>query len=261
MPDVREPALQLVPHALGRGRRNVLHVQHHQRVDHDHERQRIEQEARVHRLRLVVAVLTEHAQRGGEEQRAQHARDVELDRVQRHRVRQILLVDERRDERLIRGPAERLRNSGDEREQEDVPHLHHLEVHQDRQHPGGRHLQVLRCHEGPPPVVAIGEDAANQREQDDRQLLQEGVEAEEEGRIGQRDDEPVLRDDLHPRADARGAGAEPLHAEVAVGERREHAAHGPGANRRGWRRRGRSVGLGNGWSRRRCGRFGQRLRG
>ena len=44
-----------------------------------------------------------------EEQRAEHARDVELDRIERDRVRQILLVDERRNQRLIRRPAERLR--------------------------------------------------------------------------------------------------------------------------------------------------------
>ena len=34
----------------------------------------------------------------------------------------------------------------------------------------------------PPAIVAIGEDAADEREQDDRQLLQERVEAEEERR-------------------------------------------------------------------------------
>ena len=43
------------------------------------------------------------------EQRPEHARDVELDRVERDRVRQIFLVDERRDERLIGRAAERLR--------------------------------------------------------------------------------------------------------------------------------------------------------
>ena len=67
---------------------------------------------------------------------------------------------------------------------------------------------------------------ADEREQDDRQLLQERVETEVEGRrVGQRDDEPVLGDDLHPRADARGAGANPLHAEVAVGEGHQGAAY------------------------------------
>ena len=54
------------------------------------------------------------------EQRPEHAREVELDRVERDRVRQILLLDERRDQRLIRRAAERLPEAGDERQQQDV---------------------------------------------------------------------------------------------------------------------------------------------
>ena len=54
-------------------------------------------EARVHRLRLAVAPLGERRERRAEEQRAEHARHVELDRVERDGVRQIFLVDERRD--------------------------------------------------------------------------------------------------------------------------------------------------------------------
>ena len=50
-------------------------------------------------------------QRRAGEQRAEHAREVELDRVERDRVRQVLLVDERRNQRLIRGTAERLRHA------------------------------------------------------------------------------------------------------------------------------------------------------
>jgi len=64
--------------------------------------------------------------------------------------------------------------------------------------------------------VAVGQHAADEREQDDGKLLQEGIEAEEKWRVRQRQNQSVLRDDLHPRADARGACAKPLHAEVAV---------------------------------------------
>ena len=74
-------------------------------------------------------------------------------------------------------------------------------------------------------VVAIGEDAADEREEDDRQLLQERVEAEVERRAGQRQNQPVLRDDLHPRADGRTAGANPLDAEIPVGEGRQRPPH------------------------------------
>ena len=71
-----------------------------------------------------------------------------------------------------------------------------------------------------PAIVAVGDDAADQREQQDRQLAHERVEAEEERRrgAGERDDQPRLRHLLHPRADARGQGAEPQQTEVPVGE-------------------------------------------
>ena len=54
--------------------------------------------------------------------------------------------------------------------------------------------------------------------------LQEGVETQEERRPGHRRDHPVLGAGLGPRADARRAGAEPLNAEVAVGEGGKHPA-------------------------------------
>jgi len=80
------------------------------------------------------------------------------------------------------------------------------------EHARRRHLHALRRDQRPAAIVAVREHAADEREQDDRQLLQKRVEAEEERRVGQRQHQPVLRDDLHPGADARGAGAEPLDA-------------------------------------------------
>ena len=87
-----------------------------------------------------------------------------------------------------------------------------------------RHLHVLRCEQQPPAVVAIGDDAAEQREQQDGQLAEEVVEAEVEGRLGQVEDEPALRHLLHPGADRRGERAEPEDPEVPVDKRRERAA-------------------------------------
>jgi hypothetical protein len=230
---VGQAGAQFVAHPPRRRRRNVLHPQHHQRVDDDQERQRVEEEAGVHRLRFAVAPLAERRQREPEGERTEHARDVELNRVQRHRVRQIFLVDERWDERLVRRSAERLRAAGDERQHKDLPDLHHVHEHQQGQYSRGAHLHDLRRDERAPAIVAVGEDAADERKQDDRQLLQERIEPEEERRVRQRNDEPVLRDDLHPRADARGAGANPLDTEIAVGEGGQHPAQRALAHRRG----------------------------
>jgi hypothetical protein len=72
--------------------------------------------------------------------------------------------------------------------------------------------------------VAIGDDAANERQQENRKLSEEIVEAELERGLGQLEDEPALRHLLHPRADRRGKRAKPEDAKVAVGECRESAA-------------------------------------
>ena len=78
------------------------------------------------------------------------------------------------------------------------------------------HLDVLRAEQQPAPIVAIGDHAADQREQQDRQLAQEIIEPEEERGLGEVEDEPALRDLLHPGADGRGEGPEPQDAEIAV---------------------------------------------
>ena len=229
MPDVGQPALHLGAHGGGGRVRDVLHVQRDERVDDDQKRQRVHQETEIHRLWLVVAPPGEHGDRGAEQQRPEHARDVELDRVERDRVRQVFLVDERGNERLVRRAAECLREARDEGQDQDVPDLDHAEEHQQGQRAGGAHLDVLRGQERPAAITPVGEHTADEREEHDRQLLQERVEAEEKRGVCQREDEPVLRNDLHPGPDARGAGPEPLDAEIAVGEGRQHPPQRLGA--------------------------------
>ena len=46
----------------------------------------------------------------------------------------------------------------------------------------GRHLDELRADQQPPAIVAIGDDAAEEREEQDRQLAEEVVEPEVERR-------------------------------------------------------------------------------
>ena len=111
-----------------------------------------------------------------------HARQVELDRVERDGVRHVVLVDERRQQRLIRRAAKRLREPGDDREREHVPDADDVPVDERRQRERRAHLDALRHEQQLPAVVPIGHDAADQREEQDGQLAEERVEAEEERR-------------------------------------------------------------------------------
>ena len=63
---------------------------------------------------------------------------------------------------------------------------------------------------------AVGNHAADQGKQKNGDTAEEGIEAEQEGRVGKLEDEPALGGNLHPRANAGGAGAYPHQAEVAI---------------------------------------------
>jgi hypothetical protein len=90
------------------------------------------------------------------------------------------------------------------------------EKHQECQSESAGHLNKLRSKQDVPATFAIGNDSAKKGKQEYRNLAAERVETEVNGGIGQAVDEPGLRDQLHPRSDARCAGAHPHQAEVAI---------------------------------------------
>src|SRR4029079_4443478 len=63
-----------------------------------------------------------------------------------------------------------------------------------------------------------GDDAADQHEEDDRQLAEEVVDAEVEVRLRQVEDQPALRLCLNPGADGGAERGEPEDPEIAMGE-------------------------------------------
>ena len=242
--DVGEAAAQLVAHARGAGVRDVLHAQHIQRGDHDEKRQRVHEEARCHALHVGESPLRERRNRRAEHEGPQNARDIDLDRIEGDRVGKIFLVfDERRDQGLIRRAAKSLGETGRKRQHENVPDPGDAKIDEQGEHERRRHLEVLRSQQRSPAVEPIGEHTADEREKHDRELLEESVEAEEKCGAGQREDEPVLRRELRPGADARRAGANPLDAEIAMSERRQHPAESARAQQ--CRRRGEGVGRGD----------------
>ena len=99
-----EPRLEVLEDAAARGSRRRAALQEEERDDDREEREAVEAEARRG---------TERRERDAREDRADDAGEVELDRVQGDRVRKVLLVDERRDERLVGGPSEGLGDADD----------------------------------------------------------------------------------------------------------------------------------------------------
>ena len=79
-----------------------------------------------------------------------------------------------------------------------------------------RHLHVLGNQENLPSLGAVGHHAADQREEEDGNAAEELIQRKQEGRMAQTIDEPALRHDLHPGADAGRAGTDPHQAEIPI---------------------------------------------
>ena len=77
-----------------------INIQPQQRDDYRDERKRIQSEA-PRRAGILQRQAAEH--------RPDHARQIELNRIQRDGVRQIFLFDKARDQRRVSRTAERLR--------------------------------------------------------------------------------------------------------------------------------------------------------
>ncbi len=177
-----------------RGLERMVEFQREQRRDHEQERQAVQREAGGH---------AEGGERHAGDQRAEDARQVELNRVERDGVRQVAARHERRKQRLIRRSAERLRDAGRERQREHVPDAHDVEVDERGQDERAGQLDGLGADQQVAAIVAVGDHAADQRQQQDRQFADEAVESEVEGRAADGQHQPVLRDLLHPGAGRR----------------------------------------------------------
>ncbi len=94
---------------------------------------------------------------------------------------------------------------------------------QSRQQERARHLHELRTQQDAPSIEPVGQDAAEEREQQKRRIAEKRVESQQKRRPRDREDQPVLRDLLHPGADAGREGTGPHQAKVAVRKRLERA--------------------------------------
>src|SRR5262252_4111661 len=100
-----------------------------------------------------------------------------------------------------------------------MPHVYDSGRDQNRQDCCARHLDVLRDEENLPALDPVSHHAANQRKHENRDAAEELVEPEQERGMTQTIDEPALRYDLHPGANARGAGTDPHQPEVTIMKR------------------------------------------
>src|ERR1700733_12811661 len=94
---------------------------------------------------------------------------------------------------------------------------------QKRQQEGTGHLDVLGGEQHFPSIQAIGEDPAEERKHNDRQLTQEEVQPQVKGVFGEKVDQPALGKLLYECANGRGTGSKPHEAEIAIAKGSENA--------------------------------------
>ena len=88
--------------------------------------------------------------------------------------------------------------------------------HQECQHRGARHLNVLRCQQHLAPLDSVGHHSADQGEEKNRNAAEKLIECQQECGVAKAIDQPALCDDLHPRADAGRTGSDPHQPEIAI---------------------------------------------
>src|ERR1700722_1910564 len=94
-----------------------------------------------------------------------------------------------------------------------------------REDRSGGHLQILRSKQNFAALHAVGNDSANEREKEDGDAAQKLIQGQQERGVAEPVDKPALRHDLHPGADAGGAGAKPHQAKIAILKCFEDAAN------------------------------------
>ena len=146
------------------------------------------------------------------------AREVELQRVQRDRVRDLRRRHHAREHRLVGGRRLRLGEAGQERQRPGWARCPGGQCVEHAQRRRERHLQDLRREQDGAAVDAVRHGAAHQHERDERRLGRERAQAQVEGIAHPRVDEPGQRHVLGPGAQAAQERADPEQAVVAVPE-------------------------------------------
>ena len=150
---------------------------------------------------------------------ADDPRDLSHDRVQAEGVCDVLARNHIRDERLARRAVERARHGGQRHEQVDDRRgdVAHKGCH--GQHRRREHHARLGKEQHLAPVLRIGDDAPDQREDQHRQHAEHADQSERDRIVGQQVDVPGNGYALHLRARHRDQLPEPEQAKIPVAQR------------------------------------------
>ena len=109
-----------------------------------------------------IDAISSFGERLSSQRRTDGYRQVELNGVQRDRIRHVFAIDQRRYQCRVSRAAECLCQAGDERQAKYRPHMRQARRHQNGECRGAGHLNVLRDQQHLAPLDAVGNHAADQ---------------------------------------------------------------------------------------------------
>ena len=170
----------------------------------------------------------EQADEQGADRGADHAGEIHLHRLQRHRAREVLTGHEGRQDRAHGRRVQGVRDADREHAQEDPRLVRMVDRDESGEPERQQHLQRLHRDQEAAAVHLVGDDAADLAQEQQRAELRE-VEDPHVARVADLERERAEQHVLHPRPDVRQERAAPDEAEVAVAERGTRGAASQGA--------------------------------
>jgi len=189
---------------------------HHRQRHHD----RDERDA----IRIKAARQTNQAKRDTRERWSNYARELKLGRVHRDRVGEVFASDEVVSHGEIRRTRECHTTARHKRKPEHHPAIHDIRCDERSQTNRGEARHHLGENQQPSSIDEIGKDSAGECEDEAGRGSHEGVESEPERRVGQLQNQPTLRNGLHPRADVGKKRPGPEDSVITIRKRAEHPA-------------------------------------
>ena len=162
---------------------------------------------------------------------ADDAREVHAAHLQRDGVHELVLRDQLRHERVAGGHGQRDREPEEECAHQQVPELDQVGDDQDPERGVREGDDALREQQQRALVVAVGDDAAERRDEEHRQRDGDGDEAERRGGVGELEREEASQQLVHLHRHEEGEVAAEVDCVVALVERGEGALPVPEATR------------------------------
>ena len=172
-------------------------------VRHGNNQQRYDERHKTHGVQIEAPGRAERAERQTREHGTHRPRQVELRRIQRHRVHQVFPLDQVRVKRLVSGVIERGGEPSQQANKQDFIHADDFEGSEHGEDERQQHHVGLSVEHQLAPVQPVGDGATGKGKKKRGRLGEKPVQPQKERRVCHQQYHPAERQVLHPSPDVR----------------------------------------------------------